>query len=145
MNLLFKKTNHISMASEKNLSNYPQPPQQRLKLWFLPYVLNFALPLTLSISYLLYPPSGIGKALEAVTIIFYWGLFVISCVSYFVIRKIFIKKPGFRYSFFVFLLNPLMIYTLMLLDADIFFMPVFFTLYFSFILIYIVYLLSRKH
>jgi len=114
----------------------------------MPYFLYFLVTLGITIyAYIIPEPSGLGSVPRYIATFFYWGLFIVSFVSYYVTRKVFIKKEGFKYTLFVFLFNPYIIYSIYVIDEEFFYYAVInlFTFYIFFMLMYITYLLTRKH
>ena len=139
-------------TKQQNLSNTEQPNIPKTKWNLMPYFLYFLI--TLLMTFYLYNPfrqdyDGFFLDLRPEVLLLYWGLFIVGCVSYFVIRRLFIKKTGFKYSLFVFLLNPFII-LLFVYEEDItstspFLGIGFFAFYIFFMFMYTIYLLSRKH
>src|SRR3989344_1287501 len=115
-------------TKQQNFFNTTQPITSKSKWNLLPYFLYFIVTLFITIYIELNTEAwkgGFWSGFVHLQVLFYWGLFLVGCVSYFVIRRFFLKKVGFRYSFFVFLLNPFIIYILIVLDTEVFFDAVF--------------------
>lgn len=101
------------MANEKNLSNYPQPPQQRLKLWFLPYVLYFLIPIIITIiipiiSYIEEARWGSGfldLKLDYFIILIIWPICLFGFIIHYIIKRYLIKKVDAIYSIVTFFIS----------------------------------------
>lgn len=110
------------MAKEKSLSNNPQLMIQKPKWKLAPYLLYFVI--TVIGTFFLFWTNRqfrndpFYNAIYYVALL-YWGLFLVACVGYFAIRKYIVKKIGFKYSLFVFIVNLLWIPLLYLYIFDV--------------------------
>ena len=104
--------NKLMPTQSKNTSGIPLPINQKPKWKFAPYLLYFVI----TVIGTLYLWANRGSKdnpffnLTYYVIALYWGLFLVAIVGYFAIRKYIVKKIGFKYSLFVFIVNLLWIF-----------------------------------
>lgn len=103
--MLGQKENLSQNLSPSNQFMYPYPMWTKM----IPYFLYFIITLIVTV-YIYLPhnsPRGgfINLDFRSIAVFFIWGMFVSASVSYFVVRKYFFKKRGFKYSILVFFGN----------------------------------------
>lgn len=98
-------------SKEKNIFNIPRASTSKSKWSLMPYFLYFLIPLIISVQAYIYRStySGFESMLVGIGLYWHWGLFIVGCVSYYVTRKIFIKKVGVKYTIYVFIGVPLVV------------------------------------